>query len=80
VTTANHSTHRAAWLFPGRITLALVANWRHPSLEAGLHELMIARERERGTDLSLIAGLRQLSAKCSLALTRCRTAEEAASG
>jgi hypothetical protein len=71
---------RTAWIFPGRIDLALVVNWHRATVEAMLHDLKIAREREFAKDSTLIAGLRLLSAECSMALAVCRTQRDAASG
>jgi hypothetical protein len=38
-----------------------------------VHDLRIAREREEAKDFTQIARLRLLSARCELALARCRT-------
>jgi hypothetical protein len=71
---------RTAWIFPGRIDLALVVNWHRVTVEAMIQDLKFAREREFDKDSTLIAGLRLLSAECSMALAVCRTQRDAASG
>jgi hypothetical protein len=71
---------RTAWIFPGKIDLALVVNWHRATVDAMLHDLKVAREREFAKDSTLIAGLRLLSAECSMALAMCRTHRDAASG
>jgi hypothetical protein len=73
----SHTAARAAWIFPGRINLALVVNWRQATMETMLHDLKIARELENTRDLTLISRLRQLSAECSMALALCRTEHDA---
>jgi hypothetical protein len=70
---------RTAWVYPGRINLALVVNWHRSTVEAMLHDLKIARERELAKDSTLIAGFRLLSAECSMALAVCRMQPDAAS-
>jgi hypothetical protein len=77
-TTRNPS--RTVWICPGRIDLALVVNWHRATVEAMIHDLKIAREREFAKDSTLIAGLRLLSAECSMALAVCRTQRDAACG
>lgn len=67
-----HDAPRTAWLFPGRIELALAVNWRQGTMETMVQDLRTAREHERVKDLSQIAGLRLLSDHCATALARCR--------
>ena len=62
-----------AWLFPGRTEMAIVVNWRQATVEMMVHDLRLAREREQVKDSVQIARLRLLSARCELALARCRT-------
>ena len=62
-----------AWLFPGRTELAITVNWRLAAIEVMVHDLRRAREREEVKDSTQIARLRLLSARCELALARCRT-------
>lgn len=62
-----------AWLFPGRSELAIVVNWRQAAVEVMVHDLRLARELEQVKDSIQIARLRLLSARCELALARCRT-------
>lgn len=69
---------RVAWLFPGRTELALVVNWHQETMEAMLQDLRTARELEYVKDLTQIAGLRLLSAQCSMALALCRAERDAA--
>jgi hypothetical protein len=88
VTTISHPARTAqtsqsaprAWLFPGKIDLALVVNWRQAPMEAMVHDLEIAREVEHVKDLTLIARLRLLSAECSMALALCRAEQDPAPG
>ena len=75
-----HTATRAAWLFAGRIQRALVINWRQAAIKAMVHDLRVARELEQVKDLAQIAGLRLLSAQCSMALARCRAERDAAEG
>jgi hypothetical protein len=63
-----------AWLFPGRTELAISINWRLAAIEVMVCDLKLAREREEVKDSMQIARLRLLSARCELALARCRTA------
>jgi hypothetical protein len=63
-----------AWLFPGRTEMAITVNWRLAAIEAMVRDLRLAREREEVKDTLQIARLRLLSARCELALARCRTA------
>ena len=63
-----------AWLFPGKIGLAITVNWRHAAVEVMVHDLRLARELEDVKDAIKIARLRMLSARCEQALARCRTA------
>jgi len=62
-----------AWLFPGRTELAIAVNWRQAAIEVMVHDLRLARELEQVKDSIQIASLRLLSARCELALARCRT-------
>jgi hypothetical protein len=86
VTTISHTARTAqtshsaprAWLFPGKMDLALVVNWRQAPMEAMVHDLERARELEDVKDLTLIARLRLLSAECSMALALCRVEQDAA--
>lgn len=64
---------KAAWLFPGRTELAIAFNWRQAAVEVMVHDLRLARELEEAKDSTQIARLRLLSARCELALARCRT-------
>jgi hypothetical protein len=68
------------WIYPGKIDLALVVNWRQAPMEAMVHDLAIAREVEHVRDLTLIARLRLLSAECSMALALCRAEQDTAPG
>ena len=63
-----------AWLFPGRTELAISVNWRLAAIEAMVCDLKFARECEEVKDAIQLARLRLLSARCELALARCRTA------
>jgi hypothetical protein len=63
-----------AWLFPGRAELAIAVNWRLAAIEVMVRDLRLAREREEEKDSTQIARLRLLSARCELALARCRAA------
>ena len=63
-----------AWLFPGKIELAITVNWRQAAVDVMVHDLRLARELEQVKDSIQIARLRMLSARCELALARCRTA------
>ena len=63
-----------AWLFPGKTGLAIAVNWRLAAIEGMVHDLRCARELEEARDSSQIARLRLLSARCEMALARCRTA------
>ncbi len=65
---------KSAWLFPGRTELGISVNWRLAAIEAMVHDLKFAREREEVKDSLHISRLRLLSARCELALARCRTA------
>ena len=67
------------WIYPGKIDLALVVNWRQAPMEALVRDLETAREVENVRDLTLIARLRRLSAECSKALDLCRAEQAAAS-
>lgn len=67
------------WIYPGKIDLALVVNWRQAPMEAMVRDLETAREVEDVKDLTLIARLRRLSAECSKALALCRAEQDAAS-
>lgn len=60
------------WLFPGRTELAITVNWRLAAIEVMVHDLRRARELEEVKDTTQIARLRLLSARCELALARCR--------
>jgi hypothetical protein len=73
-------TAARAWLFPGRIDLAMVVNWKQATMETMLHDLKNAREQEDVRDSTLIAGLRQFSVECARTLALCRTERGAASG
>ena len=75
-TTSHPAANHAAWIFPGRINLALVVNWRQAPMEMMLHDLKVARELESTRDSTLISRLRQLSEECSMALAMCRTRHE----
>jgi hypothetical protein len=69
----SNAAAQPAWLFPGRTELAITVNWRLATIETMVHDLRIAREREEAKDFTQIARLRLLSARCELALARCRT-------
>jgi hypothetical protein len=62
-----------AWLFPGKIGLAITVNWRQAAVDVMVHDLKLARELEQVKDSIHIARLRMLSTRCELALARCRT-------
>ena len=61
-----------AWLFPGRTEMAITVNWRLAAVEVMVRDLRLTREREEVKDSLQIARLRLLSARCELALARCR--------
>ncbi len=65
---------QSAWLFPGKTELAITVNWRQAANEVMVHDLRLAREVEEVKDSIKIARLRMLSARCELALARCRAA------
>lgn len=70
---APNAATQPAWLFPGRSEMAITVNWRLAAIEAMVRDLKLAREREEVKDSIQIARLRLLSARCELALARCRT-------
>ena len=63
---------QAAWLFPGRTELAITVNWCQAAVDTLVDDLRLARELEDVKDSVQIARLRRLSARCELALARCR--------
>lgn len=69
---ATNTAAPSAWLFPGRTELAIAVNWRQAAVEVMMHDLMLAREREAERDSTRIASFGRLSARCELALARCR--------
>ena len=77
-TARNRQTSNTAaqpvWLFPGRTELAITVNWRLAAIEVMVQDLRRARELEEVRDSNQIDRLRLLSARCELALARCRTA------